>query len=50
MWEQFGTEMAFEQHNFLDTLEIRKKRLVDHFEANKDTLEESFNLVLAIFE
>ncbi len=50
--EQFGEVevLAFEQYKFLDTLEKKKKRLADHFEANKGTPKNTFENILVIFE
>ena len=42
MWEQFGTEMAFELHSFIANAGTKKKKLADHFEANKETAKKTF--------
>ena len=50
MWKQLGEVLAFEQYKFLDTLEKKKKKLADHFNANNDTAKKAFESTLLIFE
>jgi hypothetical protein len=50
MWELSGTEIAFGLHSFIANAETKKKKLADHFEANKDTPKKAFESILVIFE
>ena len=50
MLEQFGKVLEFQYQKIIDAVETKKKKIKDHFEANKDTVKLTFERILVILE
>ena len=50
MLEQFGNVLAFEYKKIFESVETKKKKIRDHYEANKDTAKQTFERILVILE
>ncbi len=50
MIEQFGKVLEFGYSRMIETVELKKKKIMDHLEANKDTVKLAFERVLVILE
>ena len=50
MIEQFGKVLEFGYLRMIDTVELKKKKIMDHLGANKDTVKLAFERILVILE
>ena len=50
MLEQFGKVLEFGYLRMIETVELKKEKIKDHLEANKDTVKLAFERILVILE